>query len=200
MQYSILCLGDSYTIGESVALHEGFPYQLIQQLRKAGYDFAAPEIIAKTGWTTFELLQHLSQIQLSNHYNFVTLLIGVNNQYRDLSINDFEIDFEQLLKRAIEFADHQNHKVIVLSIPDWGTSTFGKDKNENKQISNAINEFNAVCKKYADQYNTAFVDITEETRKAREDTRLLAKDGLHYSAKEHAIWATSTFEAMKKVL
>ena len=95
-ELSLLCLGDSYTIGESVPLHEGFPYQTIQKLRKAGWSFAPAEVVAKTGWTTFELMAHLDKTILNNHYNFVTLLIGVNNQYRGLSIADFEKDLSFL--------------------------------------------------------------------------------------------------------
>lgn len=196
MQYSLLCLGDSYTIGESVPLHESFPYQLTQLLRKAGYDFQAPEIVAKTGWTSFELLDHLAHIQLNNHYHFVTLLIGVNNQYRNLSVDDFAKDFEKLLNTAIEFADHQTKNVMVLSIPDWGMTTFGRSKNEQHEISNAIDRFNLVCEKFASQYNTNFINITEETRKAKTDPDLLAADGLHYSAKAMAIWAEKLIRNM----
>lgn len=198
--YTLLCLGDSYTIGESVPLHESFPYQLIQLLRKAGYDFHAPEIVAKTGWTSFELLDHLAHIQLNNHYNFVTLLIGVNNQYRNLAVDDFAKDFEKLLKTAIEFADHQTKNVMVLSIPDWGVTTFGRSKNEQHEISNAIDQFNVVCEKYAIQNNTVFINITEDTRKAKGDTELLAADGLHYSAKAMKIWAEKVAATITQAL
>jgi lysophospholipase L1-like esterase len=189
-ELSLLCLGDSYTIGESVPLHEGFPYQTIQKLRKAGWSFAPAEVVAKTGWTTFELLAHLDKTLLNNHYNFVTLLIGVNNQYRGLSIADFEKDFIILLQKAISFAGGKSKKVMVLSIPDWGVTQFAKSKKVDvEKISKEINAFNEVCQQHANSTGCHYINITDETRQAKEHINLLASDGLHYSAVEHEVWA-----------
>src|SRR5688572_11620272 len=101
---SYLALGDSYTIGELVPLYESFPYQAVQLLRGEGLHFHAPEIVAKTGWTTSELAEHLLHTKLNEHYDFVTLLVGVNNQYRGLPIDDFKSDLEFLLKKALHFS------------------------------------------------------------------------------------------------
>jgi lysophospholipase L1-like esterase len=188
MKKTLLCLGDSYTIGENVSLHENFPYQTIQLLRQNRIEFHAPEIVAKTGWTSFELIHHINNIQLQSNYDFVTLLIGVNNQYRGLSAEDFKIDFEFLVKKALTLVDNNSKHVIVLSIPDWGVTTFAKDRDVI-QISNEINVFNGVCEMMAQKYQTHFINITESTRRAKSDESLLTTDGLHYSAKEHAIWA-----------
>ena len=188
--FTLLCLGDSYTIGESVPLHEGFPYQTIQKLRKAGWSFAPAEVVAKTGWTTFELMAHLDKTILNPHYDFVTLLIGVNNQYRGLSITDFEKDFITLLQKAIAFAGGKSKKVIVLSIPDWGLTQFAKNKNvDAEKISKEIDAFNEVCQKHAASSGCHYINITDETRQAKEHPNLLASDGLHYSAVEHEVWA-----------
>jgi lysophospholipase L1-like esterase len=188
--FTLLCLGDSYTIGESVPLHEGFPYQTIQKLRKAGWSFAPAEVVAKTGWTTFELMVHLDKTILNQHYDFVTLLIGVNNQYRGLSIADFEKDFIALLQKAIAFASGKSKKVMVLSIPDWGLTQFAKSKNVNaEKISKEIDAFNEVCQRRAASTGCHYINITDETRQAKEHTNLLASDGLHYSAVEHEVWA-----------
>jgi lysophospholipase L1-like esterase len=186
---SLLCLGDSYTIGEGVALHDSFPYQLIQLLRKNECLCYAPEIVAKTGWTSFELIAHLQQIKLNQQYDFVTLLIGVNNQYRELSTIDFAKDFELLLQQAMNFVAGDSKKIIVLSIPDWGVTPFAKDRNV-QQIANEIDSFNGVCELLAQKYQTNFVNITTSTRRAKEDITLLTHDQLHYSDKEHHIWAS----------
>lgn len=130
--HSLLCLGDSYTIGEGVPLHQSFPYQTVQLLRSEGAHFHAPEIVAKTGWTSFELAEHILHTRLNDHYDFVTLLIGVNNQYRGLSVDDFKPDFEFLLKKAIHFAHNDVNRVIVLSIPDWSATPFAKEKEIEK--------------------------------------------------------------------
>ena len=197
---SLICFGDSYTIGESLPLHESFPYQLVQLFRKNGHSFYAPEIIAKTGWTSFELLAHLEQTKLNSQYDFATLLIGVNNQYRGLSTADFAIDFEVLLRKAIALVGKSPKKVVVISIPDWGVTPFAKDSDATK-IANEINAYNGVCELAAQKYQVNYVSITNDTRLAANDISLLANDQLHYSAKEHAIWAAKVFnEVVKNII
>ena len=195
--HSLLCLGDSYTIGESVALHQSFPYQTLQLLRTKGYHFHAPEIIAKTGWTAFELAQQILHTKFNEHYDFVTLLIGVNNQYRDLSIEDFTTDFEFLLKKAIHFAGNNTSRVFILSIPNWGVTPFAKDKDAEK-ITTEINAYNKVCKEQALKHKTHFIDITERSLKVIEDSSLLTLDGLHYSEKEMSSWAEILVDIIEK--
>ena len=194
--YSYLALGDSYTIGESVALHESFPYQVVQLLRKAGITIDAPEIIARTGWTSFELAEHLLHTILRERYDFVTLLIGVNNQYRNLPVKDFAEDFDFLLKKAIHLSGERPERVIVLSIPDWGVTPFGITAS-HKNISDAIDLFNTTCSAAAKEQGVHFVDITGQTRTVAEDEALLASDRLHYSGRSHAIWAGKIAEIIQ---
>jgi len=186
--YQYLALGDSYTIGESVVIHENFPYQVVQLLRKKGVEIAAPEIVAVTGFTSFELLQLLSTTTLNEPYQFVTLLIGVNNQYRGLPMEDFEKDCEELIHKAIAFTNGNAKAVLVLSIPDWGNSTFGLTSGR-ENISKEIDEMNVVIRNVCIKNNVHCIDITESSRKAKNNPSLLAKDGLHYSAIEHRNWA-----------
>ena len=184
-----LALGDSYTIGEGVPLFESFPYQVVQLLRKSGHNFHAPEIIAKTGWSTDELIEGIHSTLLQPTYDFVTLLIGVNNQYRGRSIEEYSPQFEQLLIRAIEFCgDHPSH-VIVLSIPDWGATPFAADRDQ-KKIAGEINAFNAVNKNIATQYKAHYIDITPGTRASAKDESMLTADKLHPSGKEYFQWAS----------
>jgi lysophospholipase L1-like esterase len=194
---SYLALGDSYTIGESVPLHESFPYQTVQLLRKSGLSFHAPEIVAKTGWTSFELAEHILHTKLNDTYDFVTLLIGVNNQYRELPVDEFESDFRFLLRKAIHLAGDRIERVIVLSIPDWGVTPFAS-KRDTKKISTEIDQFNQICESAAKEMKTHYIDITPETRKAKTDKNLLAADGLHYSGKEHAVWAAKVADVIKR--
>lgn len=185
---SLLCLGDSYTIGEGVALHQSFPYQTVQLLRSEGAHFTAPEIVAKTGWTSFELAEHILHTKLNEHYDFVTLLIGVNNQYRGLSIDEFKTDFEFLLKKAIHFANNNTNRVIVLSIPDWGVTPFAKNLDATA-IAKEIDAYNLVCEQVAEAHNICFVNITPSTRQAKDDASIITNDGLHYTGKEMRDWA-----------
>jgi lysophospholipase L1-like esterase len=192
MQPTYLALGDSYTIGESVPLHESFPYQLVQQLRAKHPGFQAPEIVAKTGWTTNELATHLIHTLLQKQYDFVTLLIGVNNQYRNLSITEFDQEFTFLLLKALQYNGHQNNCVFVLSIPDWSHTPFAQNKAQETgldlaETSAQIDAFNDVIKKRCEDMEIEFVYITDVTRNCAPE--MLAQDGLHYSANMHQIWA-----------
>ncbi len=186
--HTYLALGDSYTIGESVPLHESFPYQTVQLLRKAGHPFHAAEIIAKTGWTSAELAEHLLHTKLNESYDFVSLLIGVNNQYRDLLIEDYKTDLAFLIRKAIHLSGEKPDHVILLSVPDWGVTPFAA-KRDIKKISEEIDAYNQVCESAAKQFKIPFINITEETRRAKKDLSLLAADHLHYSGKEHLIWS-----------
>jgi lysophospholipase L1-like esterase len=197
--HTLLCLGDSYTIGEQVPLHESFPYQLVQMLRKEGLHFHAPEIVAQTGWTTFELAEHLIHHQLEEHYDFVTLLIGVNNQYRGLDIDDYKDDFEFLLNKALYFSKNQPSRVCVLSVPDWGVTPFAKGKKAEK-IAEEIDAYNAINKTIAEDAQCHYIDITSALRLHAKHKELLAKDGLHYSGKAHEQWAKQLVEWIAKEL
>jgi lysophospholipase L1-like esterase len=197
--YLLLCLGDSYTIGESVTATENFPNQTVQLLQKAHYDFEPPEIIAKTGWTTNELQNAMNNYSFKKHYDFVTLLIGVNNQYRGESLENYKQEFESLLHQAIQFAGNNAGHVIVLSIPDWGVTPFAKGRNRD-EIAKEIDEYNLANKSIAEKNNVHYIDITPGTRKASNDQTLLASDGLHPSGKEYAEWAEKISSIIKSTL
>jgi lysophospholipase L1-like esterase len=196
MTYSYLALGDSYTIGESVLLTESFPYQTVQVLRNAGVDFTAPEIIAKTGWTTDELQAAINKHKFLPSYDFVSLLIGVNNQYRGRTVEDYQPEFESLLKQAISFAGGNANHVVVVSIPDWGATPFAQGRDRN-QIAKEIDAYNSANKKIAEKYKVHYVDITPGTREAASDPSLVAADGLHPSAKDYKRWAEKITEKIK---
>lgn len=197
--YSYLALGDSYTKGESIAPVDCFPNQLTIQLRQNGYQLLDPKIIAKTGWTTDELDKGISAAGITGTYDMVTLLIGVNNQFRGRSIVEYEKQFENLLKRAIEFAGGKESHVIVLSIPDWGATPFGSSRDRSK-IAMEINAHNDVNKKIAEAYKVQYADITMSSREALVDKELLAEDKLHLSAKEYARWVEILVPLAEKIL
>jgi lysophospholipase L1-like esterase len=183
-----LALGDSYTIGEQVLLTENFAYQTVQLLRNKNIEIAAPEIIAKTGWTTDELNDAMEQYNFLKSYDFVSLLIGVNNQYRGRTVEDFENEFEILLKQAIAFGGNRQSNIFVLSIPDWGVTPFAAERDIEK-IANEIDAYNKACKKITLRYDCKFINITMNQRLDSHDAEMLANDGLHPSGKEYAKWA-----------
>jgi lysophospholipase L1-like esterase len=185
---SYLALGDSYTIGESVPIYENFPYQTVQLLRAKGLKIQAPEIIARTGWTTDELMAGIDKTNMLKEYNLVSLLIGVNNQYRGRNLEEFGKQFELLLNKAIAYAGGKKEQVFVISIPDWGATPFAAGR-DRKKIGEEINAFNALKKKLTVEKGIQFIEITEGSRAAIHDESLVAKDKLHPSGKEYAKWA-----------
>ncbi len=196
---TLLCLGDSYTIGEMVLPNQNFPSQTAQLLHRSGYDFADPEILAKTGWTTDELQNGINKYHFKASYDFVTLLIGVNNQYRERAVEDYKPQFESLLKQAIKLANGKADHVIVLSIPDWGVTPFAKDRNRNK-IATEIDDYNQANKEISSAYQVNYIDVTPGTREAAGDLSLLASDGLHPSAKEYARWSEKIYLTIQRYL
>ncbi len=191
-----LALGDSYTIGESVPSQENFPNQVASMLKVDTLNVQT-RIIAKTGWTTDELEAGIVAANnteaLRSSYDFVSLLIGVNNQYRGRTVDNYKPEFEELLKKAIRFAGNRPDRVVVLSIPDWGVTPFAAGR-DRAQIAREIDAYNAANKQIADQYNVHYINITTWTREAANDNTLLAGDGLHPSGKEYKRWAESVME------
>ena len=208
MKYLYLALGDSYTIGEQVLPEENFPNQTVSLLNKTaggvenhrqGYSFTHPEIIATTGWTTDELDAAIDAAGISKEYDLVSLLIGVNNQYRGRTLNNFVIEFEHLLQRAIQFAGNKAGHVVVLSIPDWGVTPFAEGR-DRKKIAEEIDAFNLVCKTAAKKFNTHFIDITIAQRSDGQNEEFLAADKLHPSGKEYAKWAAKLAVQIRSIL
>lgn len=185
-----LALGDSYTIGESVSQKESFPFQLAAQLRVGGLNVSTPKIIAKTGWTTSELQTAIKAENLTTNYDVVTLLIGVNNQYRGESQVQYKKEFIELLNAAIAFAKGNKKHVFVVSIPDWGVTPFGKASGKSAQtIAKEIDAFNAINKDETMAMGVSYIEITLASRNAATDVSLVATDGLHPSGKMYADWA-----------
>ncbi len=196
--FRYLALGDSYTIGEGVTRNEAFPYQLVAQLSQNGRQAAAPQMIARTGWTTGELQLVVNTYIPSANFDLVTLLIGVNNQYRGYPITQYRLEFEALLQQAITFAGGKANKVVVLSIPDWSVTPFAKNSDRSvTAIASEIDAFNAVNKEEATALGVSYIDITNVSRKAAFDSSLIAADGLHPSGKMYADWAKLITTYMK---
>lgn len=197
--HSFLALGDSYTIGESVDASARWPVQLAGLLRQDGIDVADPDIIAKTGWTTDELQDAIRDSGNRKTYDLVSLLIGVNNQYRGRSLNRYRTQFQKLLQAAATFAGGRPQGVLILSIPDWGVSPFAKRRSRAKIAAN-IDAFNAIVRDECRKAGIAYADITPLSRKAAGDASQFASDGLHYSGKQMRQWAELALPVAKGML
>lgn len=182
-----LALGDSYTIGESVAVSDRWPVELVSRLRKKGLEFEEPDIIAVTGWTTDELINAIEQKDPSEDYDLVTLLIGVNNQYRGYPFKQYTAEFELLLKTAIKHGQGQSSNVFVVSIPDYGVTPFAQEKDPDK-IGREIDAYNSEAEKTCRKYLVPFINITNISKTALNDPELTADDNLHPSGKMYRMW------------
>ena len=189
-QLSYLALGDSYTIGEGVEERGRWPMQLAHALRAEGIAIADPRIIATTGWTTDELSAAMDAAEPLGEWELVSLLIGVNNQYRGRGVDDYLGEFTRLLQRAIALANARVDRVLVLSIPDWGVTPFARDSGRDLQrIADELDAYNAAAREVCVAHGVAFVDITGISRDGGDAPAMLAEDGLHPSAAMYARWA-----------
>jgi lysophospholipase L1-like esterase len=193
-----LALGDSYTIGEAVAESERWPLQLVARLDARGIAFDPPEIIAITGWTTDELAAAMeAKYPLGTRANFdlVSLLIGVNNQYRGWPLETFRREFSDLFDRALALADADPQRVIVLAIPDWGVTPFGQASGrDTAAIATELDAFNAAKRAIAQARGVRFVDTSVVSRER--GAAWVADDGLHPSGALYAAWAEQAERAL----
>lgn len=182
-----LALGDSYTIGEAVDPEHRWPARLTARLRALGIAIADPTIVARTGWTTDELDDALSKAELEPPYALVTLLIGVNNQYRGRDVEEYRREFAALLHRSIEFAGGDASRVIVVSIPDWGVMPFAEGRDRGR-IARELDAFNAVNREEAGRAAARWVDVCAIARLAGTRAELVGRDGLHPSGVMYEMW------------
>ncbi|MBO0948763.1 SGNH/GDSL hydrolase family protein [Fibrella sp. HMF5405] len=196
---NVLSLGDSYTIGESVQENDRWSVQLARLLRSRSTDVNNPTIIARTGWTTAELNEAIIASGNKQQYDLVSLMIGVNNQYRGQPIDRYRTEFRQLVQVAVHYARNQPSHVVVLSIPDWGASPFAASR-DRATIAKQIDEFNAVASQVCAEAGVTFIDITPLTRQAAGDASQFAADGLHYSGKQMKKWAEKALPIVEKIL
>ncbi len=196
-----LALGDSYTVGEGIGMKKSLPYQLVDALLKEGYSFGEPSVIARTGWTTDELLRAIEENPPQGSFDLVTLLIGVNNQFRGYSPETYRSEFKELLNLSIQYAGNNPACVIVLSIPDWGVTPFARLVGfERGQIALQIDRFNRINREESDLAGVGYVDITAISRQAADEPSLIAGDGLHPSPTMIQAWVEQALPQVKACL
>lgn len=196
----MLCLGDSYTIGQSVSETARFPELTLALLASKEINFSNPDIIARSSWTNDELTKAVESKKLNNSYDAVTLLIGVNDQYRGIDTTIYAQNFESLLLKAVKLASLNNKHVFVMSIPDYSVTPFALNARQTPgQIAADIEMFNQINKRIANQHQVNYIDVTPISKLATNDTELLAQDKLHPSGKMYALWAEELAVVMLKV-
>lgn len=194
-----LALGDSYTIGESVAESERWPVYLAARLASEGISIESPKIIAKTGWRTDQLKDAIeADSEVNTDWDLISLLIGVNNQYQGKTVESYEIEFENLVEMALKLAGGNAEKVFIVSIPDYGKTPFGAAKAT--QIAKELKAYNKVNKAIAKKYDIQYFNITPISEKAKNDLELVAEDKLHPSGKMYKEWVDMMFIKVLKMV
>jgi lysophospholipase L1-like esterase len=194
-----LALGDSYTIGQSVDPALRYPVQIADSLGKRGYPMEEPRIIAVTGWTTSDLKAGIQSANPQGPYDLVSLLIGVNNQYRGMDIDIYRTEFGELIDQSIYFAGNDTGRVIVLSIPDWGVTPFAEGRDSEK-IAREIDQYNAINREITLSKGIVWIDVTGVSRLAENDITLIAGDGLHPSGKMYTEWVRLALPEIVKMV
>lgn len=194
-----LALGDSYTIGESVPEDKRWPAQLVDSLLRLNITVNEYEIIARTGWTTAELQQGITNAELTPPYDLVSLLIGVNNQYRGYDIDIYRTEFQELIEQSIGFAGNDTSRVFVVSIPNYGVTPFGQSRGEER-IRMELLEYDKIAEEIATKYGIPFVNITPISEEAKTDMSLIAEDELHPSGKMYSLWVQEMMPTVLSIL
>ncbi|GLQ49133.1 SGNH/GDSL hydrolase family protein [Dyella flava] len=198
MALRYLALGDSYTIGEDVLANQRWPMQLTEKLRGQGLVIDDPQIVAVTGWTTDELSDGIDKAELAASYDLVTLLIGVNNQYRGRPAEEYRAQFRALLLRAMSLAGKRPQRLVVVSIPDWGVTPFGHQSGRNlRQIAAELDAFNGIAHAETLEAGARFVNITGISR---DHANLVASDGLHPSGAQYSLWTQAIEPVVRAAL
>lgn len=194
----ILALGDSYTIGADVAEELRWPEQLAELLQDQDYPKVDIDYIARNGWTTRQLLRGIDEAQLNSSYDFVTLQIGVNDQYRGATATEFSQALPEVLDRAATIAGNPE-SVIVLAIPDYGLTPFAS-ASEAASVADEITAFNKVLAEEARRRSMHYVSLDAMVSAAGNDPSLIAGGGPHFSGKMYARWAQAILPIAESVL
>jgi len=182
-----LALGDSYTVGEGVPTEDQWPRQLCALLRERDAEMRELVMIARTAWTTDELHDAIDAAPPTGKFELVTLMVGVNDQYRDRALAEFEAEFEGVLRRALSFTRRPSH-LIALSIPDWGAAPFA-DGRDRSRITQEISAFNNRAREIVQAAGAHWVDVLPSSQHMADDRSLAVEDGLHPSGAMYRAWA-----------
>ena len=192
ISYSFIALGDSYTIGEGVDENERWPNQFVDVAYEDGVNFDQPMIIAETGWKTFDLLNAIKQTNFTKKYDYISLLIGVNNQFNSRPLDEFEEDLNNLMNE-MKRIKKDDGSIIIISIPDWGYTPFG-ESSDMSNISEQINLFNSSLRKFASTNGLKYVDVTQISRRGISEPNLITNDNLHPSGTMYLEWAKKIYK------
>ncbi len=194
-----VALGDSYTIGTGANPNEAWPVLLTKHLNDAGIKTELVANPSKNGFSTQNLIDMELPVFDKSGATFVTLLIGVNDWVREVNTTTYTKNLIFILDHVQKSLPNKNN-ILLVTIPDFGVTPQGAYFSNDRDVSKGITEFNNIIKAEAKKRGLPVVDIFEISKQMKDNTELTAKDGLHPSAKEYAVWETLIFPEAKKLL
>lgn len=187
--FTYVALGDSYTIGQSVAEHERWPNMLTDRLQENNLSI---ELIANpsvTGYTTQDLIDRELPLVQELQPTFVTLLIGVNDYVQGVNEQTFQRNLRLILD-TLQGQPGLENRILLVTIPDFGKTSAGQKYGDPAESEAAIKNFNRIIKDEADKRELPVADIFEVSQMVATDTSLTARDGLHPSGKQYELWTS----------
>ena len=194
-----LAIGDSYTLGEGLETAQSWPYQLKRKLLEYGVEEVELTVVAATGYTTRELTQLLNTTTFDKPYDIISIQIGVNNQYRGESLEQFGEELDNMFEKIASNYYLKDAKQFVVSIPDWGATPFGSSY-DRVQIAIEINQYNGLKRNTSEARAAPFINITDISRTNPDASELVVLDGLHPSELMYSYWIERIFPVVKQLV
>ncbi len=192
-------IGDSYTIGEAVSSSESYPQLLTEHLRRTGYNVELIVNPAKSGYTTADAIQYELPVFTKLKPDFATLLIGANDFASGIDEGRFRSQFVLLADRMLGAISNKKN-LIVLTIPDFSVTEYGREYGNTQGISEGIARFNAIIKEESEKRGLRVIDLFEVTKEMGSNKTLVSSDGLHPSGAEYAVWEQLLYPEAVKML
>ena len=191
-------LGDSYTIGEGVREQDRFPNQLTTKLREKGYSIELLTNPSRTGYTTLDLIERELPVLKASNANFISLLIGVNDQVRGVDVATFRTRFISVLEKVQ--TTKPKARIVVITIPNYSLTPSGAKFGSPEKVTTLLEQYNQVIVEEAKKKNIPVVDIWDISEGVRETPSLTTEDGLHPSAKQYTLWTDKILVTVESLL
>ena len=193
-----VALGDSYTIGTSVLPAERWPDPLVATL---GGDAGPLELVANlgvNGYTSADLIREELPALDRLRPELVSVLIGVNDVVGGVPPATYEANLQRILRALL--GRLAPGRVFTVTIPDYTVTPAGADYGDPRRQHDAIVAANAAMARSSEAAGIACIDIVDLSLRAARDRALVARDGLHPSAAQYAVWVERIVPVVRRLI
>ena len=199
-----VALGDSYTIGTSVAADERWPDQLVARLAASPSAAGSLELVANhavNGYTAGSVVRRqLPRLDDHAPVDIASLLVGVNDVVQGVPEETYRADVDTILAALLQRLPPS--RILCIETPDYTVTPQGAAFGDPATQRAGIVRMNAVLRERCKAARVAFVDgIFAISGEAATDRTLVAPDGLHPSGAQYRRWVTERIEpAVRELL